>query len=162
MRIVPITVDELDRVVPLAADFRVTLRGYREIQSQPDLPAAREELEDFLRSGYPVFAAEENGECIGYLVCRIEDGVLWAEHLYVRPQSRRMGAASALFAKAEEVARSLGEETVYNYVHPNNHGMIAFLRARGYTVLNLIEIRKPYPGEKTNASIRVGENQFDY
>lgn len=29
------------------------------------------------------------------------------------------------------------------YVHPNNHRMIEFLRKRGYTVLNLTEIRKP-------------------
>jgi len=40
--------------------------------------------------------------------------------------------------------------------------MIAFLRKRGYTVLNLIEIRKPYAGEKTTQIIKVGENEFDY
>ena len=40
--------------------------------------------------------------------------------------------------------------------------MIAFLRKRGYTVLNLIEIRKPYQGEKLAQVIQVGEHEFDY
>ena len=40
--------------------------------------------------------------------------------------------------------------------------MIAFLRRHGYTVLNLIEIRKPYPDEKPVKRIKVGENEFDY
>ncbi len=45
-----------------------------------------------------------------------------------------------LFNKAEEI--------VYNFVHPNNKNMIRFFRAKGYTILNMIEIRKPYEGEK--------------
>ena len=64
--------------------------------------------------------------------------------------------------KAEELAAAYGNDTVYNYVHPNNHGMITFLKSRGYTVLNLIEIRKPWKGEKLTQTIRVGEHEFDY
>ena len=63
---------------------------------------------------------------------------------------------------AEELAASFGEDTVYNYVHPNNRAMIAFLREKGYSVLNLLEIRKPYAGEKLTRTIRVDEEQFDY
>ena len=40
--------------------------------------------------------------------------------------------------------------------------MIGFLRSKGYTVLNLIEIRKPYRGEKLTTTIRVDRNTFDY
>lgn len=40
--------------------------------------------------------------------------------------------------------------------------MIDFLRKRGYTVLNLIEIRKPYKGKKLTQTIAVGEHEFDY
>jgi ribosomal protein S18 acetylase RimI-like enzyme len=67
-----------------------------------------------------------------------------------------------LFRKAEETAASMGEDTVYNYVHPNNEGMIAFLRSRGYTVLNMIEIRKPYRGETLSTTVHVDGNEFDY
>ena len=87
---------------------------------------------------------------------------MWVESIYVLPDFRKQGVATALFGKAEALAAAYGEDTVYNYVHPNNHGMLAFLRSQGYSVLNLVEIRKPYPGEKLTTKIQVGENKFDY
>ncbi len=67
-----------------------------------------------------------------------------------------------LFKKAEEIAASMGEDTVYNFVHPNNENMIQFLRSKGYTVLNMIEIRKPYEGEILTSTIHVETEVFDY
>lgn len=96
------------------------------------------------------------------MVCRVDEPCVWVEALYVTPEYRRRGIASALMVQAEKIAAVYGEETVFNYVHPNNHGMIAFLRRHGYTVLNLIEIRKPYRGEKIGGKINMGENEFDY
>ena len=40
--------------------------------------------------------------------------------------------------------------------------MIEFLRSKGYTVLNLIEIRKPYKDEKISTTIKVDKHTFDY
>jgi len=40
--------------------------------------------------------------------------------------------------------------------------MIEFLRKNGYSVLNLIELRKPYSGEVLSRKIQVGEHEFDY
>ena len=151
-----------EEIAPLIAAFRTALCGYKGILSEPDPQAGGEEFLDLLRSGFPVFAAEEAGGLIGYLVCRIEEPTLWVEQIYVCPDDRRKGVASLLFAKAEEIAASMGEDTVFNYVHPNNDAMIAFLRAKGYTVLNLIEIRKPYKGEKLSAAVRVDGHLFDY
>ena len=149
-------------VASLLADFRRTLNSYKGILSGPDILSAEEEVLHFIRSGYPVYAATVGDLHVGYIVCRIEDSVLWVEHIYVSPAYRRRGVATLLFEKAEGIARSLGEDTVYNYVHPNNDGMIGFLRSKGYTVLNLIEIRKPYKGEKLNTTVRVNDHPFDY
>ena len=146
----------------LAALFRVELRSYKGIASKPNLEAGREEMEEYLAAGFPVFAAIVDGEYAGYVVCRVDNEVVWVESIFVKEEYRRHGVASALHSKAEEIAASYGEDTVYNYVHPNNHRMIAFMRKRGYTVLNLIEIRKPYAGEKTSQLIQVGEHEFDY
>ena len=107
-------------------------------------------------------AVEDGGALAGYMVCRIDEPCLWVEHLYVRDEHRRRGVATLLFEKAEELARAMGEDTVYNFVHPNNRGMIEFLRAKRYTVLNMIEIRKPYPGERLTTAIPVGDAVFDY
>ena len=162
VRIVRIDASAADALAPLVAGFRAALCGYKGIASDADAGAGREEILYFLKIGYPVFAAEDGGGFAGYVVCRIEDDLLWVEQIFVREDCRRQGVASLLFAEAEALARSMGEDTVFNYVHPNNHGMIAFLRSKGYTVLNLIEIRKPFAGEKLTTTIADGDNTFDY
>ena len=151
-----------DELAQLVALFRVELRSFKGIVSKPNIDAGREEMEEYLSAGFPVFAAVINGQYAGYVVCRVDSEVVWVESIFVKEEYRRQGVASALHNKAEEIAASYGEETVYNYVHPNNHRMIAFLRKRGYTVLNLIEIRKPYQGEQPTQTICVGEHEFDY
>ena len=161
MEIIKITqvTDDLAQMVAL---FRVELRSYKGIESKPNKDAGREEMEEYLAAGFPVFAAVVDGEYTGYIVCRIDSEVVWVESIFVKEEYRRHGVASALHSKAEEIAASYGEETVYNYVHPNNHRMIEFLRKRGYTVLNLIEIRKPYKGEQFTQTISVGDHYFNY
>ena len=161
MEIIKITqvTDDLAQMVAL---FRLELRSYKGIASKPDMEAGREEMEEYLAAGFPVFAAIVDGAYAGYVVCRVDSEVVWVESIFVKEEYRRRGVASALHDKAEEIAASYGEDTVYNYVHPNNHRMIEFLRKRGYTVLNLIEIRKPYQGEQPTQTIRVGEHEFDY
>ena len=161
-RITELTAEWLDETAQLTAAFRVELNGYKGIASRPNAEAGRAELLEYQQAGYPVYVALESGKAVGYVVCRIDEPCVWVESLFVKAENRRSGIASALFAKAEEIAASYGEEMVYNYVHPNNDGMIAFLRKRGYCVLNLIEIRKPYAGETLNTKIRVQHNEFDY
>lgn len=162
MKLIEIQRSDAHRLAPLVAAFRVTLNGYRGVASEPDVPAGRAEIVEFLDAGMPVFAVEADGELAGYTVCRIDEPCLWVEHLYVRDEYRRRGVATLLFEKAEELAHAMGEDTVFNFVHPNNRGMIDFLRTKGYTVLNMIEIRKPYPGERITTTIPVGDAVFDY
>lgn len=157
---------EVKQVDPALAEmvalFRVELRSYKGISSKPNMEAGREEMKDYLSAGFPVYAALVDGEYAGYVVCRVDDAVVWVESIFVKEEYRRRGVAAALHSQAERIAASYGEDTVYNYVHPNNHRMIEFLRKRGYTVLNLIEIRKPYKDERLAQTIMVGKHEFDY
>ncbi len=162
MELVRISTKEADAIAPLLAAFRVQLKSYKGIQSEPDIDAGKEEILEFLNAGFPVYAVEERGAFVGYIVCRIDAPCVWVEHIFVREDNRRRGAATMLFNKAEEIAASMGEDTVYNFVHPNNENMIQFLRSKGYTVLNMLEIRKPYAGEKLTAAIHVEKEVFDY
>lgn len=151
-----------DALAEMVALFRVELRSYKGIASKPNVEAGREEMEEYILAGFPVFVALVDGKYAGYVVCRVDSQVVWVESIFVKEEYRRHGVAAALHSKAEEIAASYGNDTVYNYVHPNNHRMIGFLRKRGYTVLNLIEIRKPYKNEKLTQTIAVGEHEFDY
>ena len=135
MEIIKITqvTDDLAQMVAL---FRVELRSYKGIASKPNVEAGREEVEEYLAAGLPVFAAVVEGEYAGYMVCRIDSEVVWVESVFVKEEYRRHGVATALHSKAEEIAASYGDDTVYNYVHPNNHRMIGFLRKRGSDCLS--------------------------
>ena len=162
MQIISLTQAHLDEAAPLVAAFRVALKSYKGISAAPDPVSAREEMAEYLDAGFPVYGAIHSGELAGYAVCRVDAPCVWLESLYVRPEFRRQGVASALLAKAEALAQSYGEETLYHCVHPTNHGMFQFLQSHGYTVLNLVEIRKPYAGETLRQKIPVGEQTFDY
>lgn len=162
MEIIKLSSEKLNLVAPLVAAFRVVLKSYKGITSTPDVREGKEELEEYLQAGFPTFFAMTDGKCVGYIVCRGDCPTVWVESIYVLDAYRRMDIASALLRQAESLAKEYGEDTVFNYVHPNNDGMIAFLRKHGYTVLNLIEIRRPFTNEILKTKIQVGNNSFDY
>lgn len=154
--------NETKLVAPLVASFRVELKEFKGIHALPDIVAGLIEIEEYIDAGFPCFIAREQDDYLGYIVCRVDEPIVWVESIFVQESYRGKGIATALFNKAEELAKSYGETTVYNYVHPNNEHMISFLRKQGYSVLNLIEIRKPYSNEKLKQKIKVGNNEFDY
>ena len=153
---------DADRAAPLVAGFRVELRRLKGRETAPDVERGREEFLEYCRAGYPIYLAEVGGACAGYLVCRVDEPVVWVESIYVAPDFRRQGIASVLFDQAQAYAAGFGEDTLYNCVHPNNHGMIQFLAKKGYQVLNLVEIRRAYPGETPASKVQVGDHLFDY
>lgn len=138
----------------LIAQFRRELKQLKGINSTVDMKQEREEFAEYMDAKFSIFVAEDNNkELLGYLVCRIDGDVVWAESLFISYDSRRKGIGSKLYEKAEEVAKELGGDTVYNWVHPNNDKIIPFLLKRGYNVLNLIEIRKPSGNELLTHSL---------
>ena len=148
-------------VATLLANFRVVLRKFKNEITEPDVKDAKDELNYYLEKKYPLYLAIKDNKVVGYILLRV-DGVVWVEHIYVLDEYRRQGIASMLYQKGEEYSKNYCGETLFNYVHPNNDVMINFLRKNGYDVLNLIEIRKPFKGEKTSTKIKIGNNEFDY
>jgi ribosomal protein S18 acetylase RimI-like enzyme len=150
-------------LILLIAEFRQTLAQLRNKEDKPDLESAQKELTEYQRKEFPIYVAEtDQGRISGYLVCRVDQNVVWAESLYVLQAYRRQGIGSELYAEAENLAAELGNDTLYNWVDPSNDRIISFLKKRGYNVLNLIELRRPGAGERMTRVIQVGENEFDH
>lgn len=155
--------EDEEKISRLIAQFRVELKELKGIKTSSNIEQAREEFKEYMGAKFPIFVAEDsNNELLGYLVCRIDGDVVWAESLFVSNNSRRKGIGSKLYAKAEEMAKKLGGSTVYNWVHPNNDKIIPFLLKRGYNVLNLIEIRKPLENEVLTQKMSVGKYEYNY
>jgi ribosomal protein S18 acetylase RimI-like enzyme len=155
-------------LIQLIAEFRLSLAQLRGQDHPLDLAAARQELAEYMGKDFPIYVAESASatfrgaaSLVGYLVCRLEGDVVWAESLYVAPAYRRQGVGSALYAEAERLAQELGGDTPYNWVDPHNDKIIHFLQQRGYNVLNLIELRRARPGEELAQKIGVGSYEFD-
>ncbi|MBE6831743.1 MAG: GNAT family N-acetyltransferase [Ruminococcaceae bacterium] len=155
-------IDDEEKIAPLIAQFRVELKQLKGITSKPKIDLAKEEFREYLEAKYPVLVVEKDNELLGYLVCRIDGSVVWAESIFVSESARRSGIASKLYQEAENIARGLGGTTVFNWVHPNNDKIINFLAKRGYNVLNLIEIRKPWENEVFTQKISVGNHKYNY
>lgn len=159
----PWQIEDQQALVGLIAEFRATMTRFRGWASAPDLRAAEQEIASYEILDYQVFVAStDEGEIIGYITCHFEDGKLWAESLFVRPEYRRQGIGSALYNALEAYANVKGEETILNRVHPNNERMINFLRKNGYDVLNMIEIRKSRSDENDLPQIKLGLDTFHY
>lgn len=144
--------------------FRKELGQYRASSTSSfSLADAQSEVDDHFGKEYPIFVAQDSGgEILGYLVCRVQDGVVWAEQLYVLPEERRKGIGSLLYQHVEQLAMEVGSQAPYNWVDSDNYPIIRFLKKRGYTVLNLLELRKPRSGERLERRIKVGKEEFYY
>jgi len=156
-------IDDEEKISGLIAQFRVELKQFKGIISSPKIDQAKEEFIGYIEKKFPIFVAEDDSkELLGYIVCRIEDSVVWTESLFVYDNVRRKGIASKLYSEVEKIANELGNDTVFNWVNPNNDKMITFLSKMGYDVLNLIEIRKPWKNETLTRKIYVGNHEYNY
>ncbi len=155
-------VKDEQQVIQYIAEFRIELSKLKTLEVKPDLVSAKEELHAYLDKEFPIFVATDARTISGYLICRVDEDVVWAESLYVAPTYRRKGIASKLHTKAESLAKSLGGDTVYHWINPNNDAIIAFLMKKGYRILNLIEIRGPWKGEVLSSKMQVGSHDFDF
>ena len=72
-----------DELAEMVALFRVELRSYKGITSTPNIAAGKEEIEEYLLAKFPVFVALVDENYAGYMVCRIQDAIVWVESIYV-------------------------------------------------------------------------------
>jgi len=138
------------------------LQGYR---IRPFRPEDLEEVERinrvFLPENYPGYffienyrrfpnsflvAESENGEVVGYVMCRVEsyyarDTTLLLGHVLsiaVSRRHRRRGIGRALMAEAERGLRGYGSDAVYLEVRVSNEPAIRLYDGLGYRKLGII------------------------
>jgi GNAT superfamily N-acetyltransferase len=152
---------DLVYIIGMIDRFRIALARLRRRPAESDPAGARVELEEYLAKKFPIYIAEEDRSgIVAYMVCRIDGDIVWLESIFVEEEFRRKGVASQLYCQAERLAHELGGGPPYNWIDPDNEGMIQFLAKRGYDVLNLIELRRREPGDQLARKIRVGDHEY--
>jgi ribosomal-protein-alanine N-acetyltransferase len=95
------------------------------------------------------FVAEENGEIVGYIMCRIEvglaslglGGLLRKGHIVsvaVLPESRRKGIAKALIETTMEGMRQYNAKQCYLEVRVTNDAAVALYKKLGFEISRTI------------------------
>ena len=126
------------------ADIPALMRLKRLLaEGENSLHAVRASAADWLRDGFGpaagfcAFVAETDGAVVGMATCsrRLITGwngpVIFLQDLFVEPQHRKYGVASALVARVAAYARDLGSPIVELTVHADNPAQ-AFYRRSGF------------------------------
>ena len=94
MEVVKIENKYFDKAAELVSLFRVTLREFKGIKSEPDIASAREELDSFMHDAmFQIYVCLDNEDVVGYINLKI-DGPIWVEQIFVREDYRRKGVLS--------------------------------------------------------------------
>ncbi len=151
-----------EEVKSLIRQFRIETAQLKAKTVNPSDAAVEEELMDYINNGYSIFVARCDEACCGFLVMRCLEEVWWVDTLFVSMDFRRRGVASDLYERAEQHSSGSGPDNLFVWVHPNNHKMLSFLKSRGYDVLNLIEVRKPWRNEHFSRTYSFDEDELRY
>lgn len=107
---------------------------YLEFLEQRNLPQYRKvpkEREEVTRSGFnfylkggSTFAAEENGEVVGYVASQEVPSMhgvdIWIEYIVVQKEFRRRGIGLALLRKVIDYATCSSIDRIYAFINPDN------------------------------------------
>ncbi len=158
-RIVPITFHNSANIVYMHADCRRELAALKKIRMDQDIERSQQEIDEALQKQEYVFAAVRDGKYAGYMILQPQADIVLTD-LYVRPEYRRKGIASALFAKAEETAAAEGCD-VSVVMKPYYEKMLQFLQKQGWNYLSEIRLVKD-TGEEDAPAVSLTHSRLKY
>ena len=114
----------------------------------PDRDSARlqaqENLAEWQQPPSSLYVILWEGQAAGFIrLCRRGDSVIWIEDIFVQPQMRGQGIASAAIGAAERIAAGMpGCEAVCMDVVPRNQSALRLYHRLGYRDISLLTLRK--------------------
>ena len=88
------------------------------------------------------FVAEAEGAIVGGVLVGYDGHRGWVNYLAVDPSARRRGVGAALMARAEATLREVGCPKINLQVRAGNETAIAFYRALGFGVDEVVSLGK--------------------
>lgn len=160
VRIVSITSHNSTNIIYMHADYLKETAALKGIRREQDIELAQAEIDRALAARDAVFAAVKDGRYVGYMILQQEPEMV-LRTLYVKPDFRRRGIGTTLFAKAEETAENEGRELSV-IMKPYIEKMLHFLSRSGFDHLEEIRLIRGGNADDDSGSIALLHSQLKY
>ncbi len=101
----------------------------------------------------------DSAEPVGFVRLREEAGVCWLEDMAVSSQHRGRGYGRQMVEALGVHLQERGQNSIYAPVMPANTRALEFYVECGFTILNMVELRKDLDGEASSGHLcRSGDN----
>ncbi len=136
MKLIQITQKEISVVQNLAREIwnehYIKILSQEQIDYMLDLFYSQEKIQLELEEGVVWEMLMNEGNPIGYLVCKIEMEKIYISKIYLKAETRGKGLGKLLLNRAIELARQNDKNSIYLNVNKNNTDSIVFYERNGF------------------------------
>ena len=140
MELKKITPKEISIVQQLAREIwdehYIKILTQEQIDYMLDLFYSEEKIKVELEEGISWEMLYENGQPIGYLVCKLEPEKLYISKIYLIAETRGKGLGKFLLNQAIELAKQNDKKSIYLNVNKYNSDSIAFYERNGFVKMD--------------------------
>ena len=140
MELKKITPKEIPLVLELAREIwdehYIKILTQEQIDYMLNLFYSEEKIKGELEEGISWEMLYENGQPIGYLVCKLEPEKLYISKIYLKAETRGKGLGKFLLNRAVELAKQNDKKSIYLNVNKNNVNSIAFYERNGFVKMD--------------------------
>lgn len=140
MELKKITPKEIPLVRELAREIwdehYIKILTQEQIDYMLDLFYSKEKIKSELEEGIGWEMLYENGQPIGYLVCKLEPEKLYISKIYLKAETRGKGLGKFLLNRAVELAKQNDKKSIYLNVNKYNSDSIAFYERNGFVKMD--------------------------
>ena len=151
VRIAPVTSHNSANIVYMYADCRKELAALKNVRAGQDIELAQQEIDEALAGQEMIFAAVKDGRYAGYMILKPGTDLILKD-MYVRPDYRRRGIATAMFVKAQEIAAEEGMQLSV-VMKPYIEKMLGFLQKQGWNCLDEVRLVRNDGGNDNSVSL---------
>ena len=150
MKLITIKSQQIPIVQQLAREIweehYIKIISQQQIDYMLDLFYSSEKIQSEIEEGVIWEMLIDEGNPIGYLVCKIESDKLYISKIYLKAETRGKGLGKLLLNRAVELAKQHHKNPIYLNVNKHNMDSISFYERMGFVKIDegVFDIGKGY------------------
>ncbi len=140
MKLITIKSQQIPIVQQLAREIweehYIKIISKQQIDYMLDLFYSSEKIQSEIEEGVIWEMLIDEGNPIGYLVCKIESDKLYISKIYLKAETRGKGLGKLLLHRAVELAKQNNKNSIYLNVNKHNTDSISFYERMGFVKID--------------------------